>query len=153
MGQTHELSCDAAFTRGTPHAMGMQWAQSTLVLPAAPSKLGCMRDGHGTTCRCLCVNGGCLTGIMESNRGTFLRSKWNSLELFLTNIIFPGTKKCRYFFICPYLCWPLIACLTSWHYCEKSVTVSQKRNLPYFINDGCYHGGRRVHCMPFCLVM
>ena len=88
----HERTCsgwmrDHHGTQCLHGAHGTQWAWW---IP------GCTHDGHGT---CVKIEG-CMPGIMEDDRGTFLRSKRHSLELFLTALILPDANKCRYFFVC-----------------------------------------------------
>ena len=75
---------------------------------------------------CSCVNGRACARNNGRRQRTILRSRWHSLELFLTALIFPGAKKRRYVFVFPHFCWHLLACPIG-------------RRWPYFINDGCYH--------------
>ena len=60
--------------------------------PRLPSKPGRTHNGQGTTPRCSCVTERHVPGIAEGDRGTFLCSKWHSIKLFLTALVFPGAK-------------------------------------------------------------
>ena len=128
-------SRDAAFTRGTRHTMG-----SIDRGPAgSPSKPGCIHDGNGTAPRRLCVNRRGCARNSGRQQCDLLRLRWDSLKLLLNALVFPGPKERHYFFICPHLHWCLLASFIGRCYYEKSQPDTMNGNLPYFINDGCWH--------------
>ena len=91
LGTDLRPSRNATFTWGTRHAMGSVDTGP----PGSLSKPGRTCDGHETTPIRLCVNGRVPSRNNGKRQRDLLHSKWHSIELFLTALVFPGVKKRR----------------------------------------------------------